>query len=293
MAGEIAESSIKLSKDKIKNYCRELSRRLGTMDGRNGNGRLLSAVMAVIAVRDPPLEVCPSAMGFPELATLDRTIEAATDIRTPTEWSYIRHYLVRLQSWHRKSANVVRFAARYPAVLEGCSCEWLRLPEDAGLPQKDEKTNLLGALKRMVPKDQQERAIQVYESVTSLRNFDFDAAFTESFDGKSLSLAVHAEVFLMEHFYWNELRFLENDRLNMRYHPGNFVVRPSHGTAWVTWNLPLLADLENDVIRKHNLDVMNKVVEHLRRDVLNELEVRFPRRQRPPDSTSGFASFSL
>ncbi|KAK1090959.1 hypothetical protein LTR48_007277, partial [Friedmanniomyces endolithicus] len=212
MAGEIAESSIKLSKDKIKNYCRELSRRLGTMDGRNGNGRLLSAVMAVIAVRDPPLEVCPSAMGFPELATLDRTIEAATDIRTPTEWSYIRHYLVRLQSWHRKSANVVRFAARYPAVLEGCSCEWLRLPEDAGLPQKDEKTNLLGALKRMVPKDQQERAIQVYESVTSLRNFDFDAAFTESFDGKSLSLAVHAEVFLMEHFYWNELRFLENDR---------------------------------------------------------------------------------
>jgi len=61
----------------------------------------------------------------------------------------------------------------------------------------------------------------------------------------------------------------------------------------VTWNLPLLAELQNEVIRKHNLDVMNKVIEHMRRDILNELEVRFPRRQRPPDSTSGFATFSL
>lgn len=129
------------------------------MEGRDKNGGLLSAVMAVIAVRDPPLEVCRSAMDFPEFVTLDRTIEAITDIRTPTHWTYIRHYLVRLQSWHRKSAIVVRFAARYSAVIEGCSCEWLRLPEDAELPRKDEKTNLLGALKRMLPRDQQERAI--------------------------------------------------------------------------------------------------------------------------------------
>lgn len=79
----------------------------------------------------------------------------------------------------------------------------------------------------------------------------------------------------------------------MRYHPGTFVLRPSHGTAWVTWGLPLLGKVKDEVVQKNNLDVMNKVVQHLRRDLLNELEVRFPRRQRHPDSTLRFTSLQL
>lgn len=305
-ARTLAESSIRLSGDKIKNYCRELSRRLATSGEDHDATRLLNAISAIALMKDQPLEVCRRALNFSELAALDRRIEAMIDVRTLTKWSYLRHYLLRLQSWHRKSAIIVHFAARYPSVLGGCSCEWLQIPEDASLPARDEKSNLLSALKRMLPKDQQQRAVELHDSVGSLRDFDFDAAFTKSFDGKGLSLAIHAEVFLMEHFYWNDLRFLENDRyigcskrscyccsLYMRYHPGNFVLRPSHGTAWVTWGLPLLAKVEDEVIQKHNLDVMNNVVQHLRRDLLNELEVRFPRRQRPPDSTSGFASLQL
>ncbi|KAK5173721.1 uncharacterized protein LTR77_002402 [Saxophila tyrrhenica] len=305
-ARAISESSIALSGDKIKNYCRELSRRLGTIEERDDNTDLLSAISAISIMRDQPLEVCRGALSFPEFRTLDRQIEAMTDVRTPTEWSYLRHYLLRLQSWHKKTAVIVHFAARYPSVLGGCSCEWLQTPGDARLPEKDEKTNLLSALKRMLPNDQQQRATELYDSVGSLRDFNFDAAFAKSFDAKGPSLVVHAEVFLMEHFYWNNLRFLENDRyigcskrscyccsLYIRYHPGNYVLRPSHGTAWVTWGLPLQAKLEDEVVKKHNLEVLNKVVQHLRRDLLNELEVRFPRRQRPPDSTSAFASLSL
>lgn len=304
-ARAIAETTIQLSNDKIRNYRRELSRRVKALEEKGEAGGLLSAVAAVTATHQTPLQVCHGAMVFPEFATLDRTIEAMTDVRTPTAWSLIRHYLMRLQTWHRKSAFVVNFAARYPAILDDCSCEWLQLPDDAELPKADGKTNLLGALKRMVPKHEQTRATQVYESVTGLRTFDLDAAFVDSFRSKDLSLVVHAEVHLMEYFYWRSLRFLDNDRyvgcskrscyccsLYMRYHPGNFVVRPSHGTAWVTWNLPLLVVSQDDVMYKHTLGVMNRVIEHLRRDILNELEVRFPRRQRPPDSTSAFTSIS-
>lgn len=45
----------------------------------------------------------------------------------------------------------------------------------------------------MLPQDQQHRAEELHDSVGSLRDFDFDAAFTKSFNGEGLSLAVHVE----------------------------------------------------------------------------------------------------
>jgi hypothetical protein len=41
---------------------------------------------------------------------------------------------------------------------------------------------------------------------------------------------------------------------------------------------------------KHNLDLMNKVIAHLRRDVLGEIEMKIPRWNRVPDSSSAVST---
>ena len=245
-------------------------------------------------------------MSFDEANELNRLVEVTCSVRVTSDWSYVRHYLARLRSWYKKAGTIVKFARQYPEIFQSYSVEWLCLPDPARLPEIDMKTNLRSALRRMLPQDESHKAEEIYEALSDLREFNWDEFFVKNFEGDNASLAVHAEVFLMEHFYIHNLPFVENERyigcskpscyccaLYTRYHPGNFVVRPSHGVAWGKWSPPLLGMCEDEKIRKHNLTVMNSVVAHLRRDIFNEIERRLPRRNRPPDSTSGLGTRSF
>jgi hypothetical protein len=205
--------------------------------------------------------------------------------------------------WHRKAAILTTFSSTFPHILDEATCQHLKLPKPARLPEADAKTHLTGALKRMLPVDQQHRVVELHNVLTDLRGFDMEASFLDTFQNQGANLKVHAEVFLAEHFCSNKMTYLENDKylgcskascyccsLYLRYHPDNLVVRPSHGNVWRTWCPPLMAVEMRGVQAKHNLDLMNKVIAHLRRDVLGEIEMKMPRWNRVPDSSSAVST---
>lgn len=332
----IARTSIAFCKDKIKNYRRNLTRRteiaredtvgdhlagmcrvtlcLGAEDeiahGRTDAESLKSIIVALTTGQDDDFALCKSALHFSHREMLDRLVNANSVFQAVSDWSLVRHRLRKLGSWHRKASVVTKFARRYPRVLENFSSKWLQLPGPSKMPERDHKTNLRSALGRMLPKDKQDKAQELYERLIAVPLRKYETEFPESYGNQELSLAVHAEVYLLEDFYFNNRRFVGNEKylgcskpscyccaLYIRNHPGNFVLRPAHGTAWVTWRPPLEEEqADNEQYRKHNLDMMNKIIPFLRRDVLTEIENLSPqrlRRLRLPDSLTGVGSESV
>lgn len=214
-------------------------------------------------------------------------------------WAPVRHVLARLATWHRKARFIVQFAAQFPQVLDQYSCEKLRLPESLKLPLADHKSNLASALVRMLPQHEQGRIPSIVEALEDLRDFNLHDSFTARC-ARGIDVPVHAETYLWEHFYQNNLQFFNGHRyigcskpscyccsLYFIYHKGQPVTRSSHGTAWVPWSPPLMADKDKF---EHTRDIMNDMVKHIRRAVMIEIAERLPSRERLPDSTSGQAS---
>ena len=173
------------------------------------------------------------------------------------------------------------------------------------LPIDHAKADLSSALKRMIPADEKQLVVSLYEQLSGLRVFDIPEVFRENITKNGLTGRVHAEVFLLEHFFMNKFQFVMREKyvgcskpscyccsLYMRYHPGNVVMRPAHNNVFLTWIPPLISQLDEEQVRKHNLDIMNSMNAYIRRDVMEEIDQRFPRRERGPDSTTGMDSCS-
>jgi hypothetical protein len=258
----------------------------------------------VLALQNDPSEFCEAIYGLDCHPELDRVVQAESSVMNDSNWAKVRHCIGRIGMWHRKAAILTTFSSTFPHILNGATCQHLKVPKATRLPEADAQTHLTGALRRMLPADQKHRVTQLYDVLTQLRGFDMEGSFLSSFQERKLNLRVHAEVFLAEYFCSDKIEFLEGDRyvgcskascyccsLYLRYHPDNLVVRPSHGNVWRKWCPPLMAEETPGVQAKHNLDLMNKVIAHLRRDVLREIEMKVPRRDRVPDSSSAVSTW--
>lgn len=220
------------------------------------------------------------------------------DTRSP--WVSIWHFVGRLGCWFAKCENLVLTARQFPRLFENARCKFLALPKDRNLPVCKSEVDLASALKRMLPANQRNNVSKLYEQMANMRLFNIADAFSENFTDNNLKGRVHAEVFLLEHFYFSKLRPWGREKyigcskrscyccsLYFRFHPGNFVLRPAHNTVHVGWIPPLMAQLNEPTERKHNLDIMNQMNAYMRRDIMEEIEERMPRREKAPDSTSG------
>lgn len=249
----------------------------------------------------PDQQLCQKVVLGVEYRALKQIVKRTTLIWEPSPWAPISHYISRLQYWHKKALQVIDFANQFPELLRKHTCQFLPLPFPVSLPPSDEKSNLKSAIGRMLPAHERERVEDTFTSMEDLRGFDFEAQFSARYKA-DLKIATHSEVFLLEHFYHKKLRFVESYRyvscskpscyccsLYFRYHPGNFVVRSSHGNARVPWNPPLLQQADKFT---HTRTIMHQVIQHLGRDVLQQIEERLPRRLRQSESTSGIISNS-
>ncbi|KAK0831137.1 hypothetical protein LTS02_018278, partial [Friedmanniomyces endolithicus] len=101
---------------------------------------------------------------------------------------------------------------QYPQLLETATVQFLALPIPSRLPCSDAKTNLESALRRMLPAEQHHRLTEIYDGLKQMRTFFIEDAFAENLSDDRLETAVHAEVFLMEHFYFNNFAFVGHER---------------------------------------------------------------------------------
>ena len=185
-----------------------------------------------------------------------------------------------------------------------CSSSFLPLSNIQRLPLSDDKTNLRSILTRMLPAGSGDRVQELYEQIVGFRGLDFEHKFRELYSNQDTRLMAHAETFLLEHFYFQRLPYVWRDKyigcskpscycchLYQRFHPDNPVLRPAHGTAWHRWAAPIIIDKDMDREKwRHHLAIVNKMNEHIRRDVLAEIRNRMPRRERVCDSTSKVTS---
>ena len=252
------------------------------------------------------LRSCRAACQFKERKKLMDLSRLQCSAEKRSLWSSVSHFINRLGCWLTKSRQLALAVYQFPQLLDSTTCEFLALPKEMKLPVNHSKADLSSALKRMLPATQQQLADAIYEQLSGLRTFDIPLVFRENITKERLTGRVHAEVFLLEHFFLNKFQFVMREKyigcskpscyccsLYMRYHPGNVVMRPAHNNVFLTWIPPLISRLDEEQVRKHNLDILNNMVAYIRRDVREEIDQRLPRREKAPDSTTGIESNAL
>jgi hypothetical protein len=329
LEGKITARCIEFSKDKVKNYCRQLCsliRSLANPSDQQGlshvffkarnsfqrllllttgiaDTRLLEDLQKLEALQENHIELCSLAYSLRNSTLVEtlnqRHLRSGT---TPSTWSELRHYIGRLSSWSRASKVLLRAAKLFPNLLHDFRVEYLISPPPIAAPSADDKTNLDSALGRMVTKDKNQLLHDVREAVKTFTVMDISADFVAKYKGKTFKPRIHAELLLLEYFYHRNLRFVENDRyigcskpscyccdLYMKCHPGDFVPRACHGNLWINWRAPIPPVDNDEQARKHTAKMLNEMVKTVRRDAIGQLLSKQPRRQRVPDSTTGIS----
>lgn len=314
----VIATGIWFSRERVKSYQKDLSTHLRHAIGTTSHAGQMSPLPHVadgfeeIAARmhitllrlvsdvSDRVDICSTAHDLASSQDLKRLCTAAGNAYQTTQWTKVRHVVTRLGSWHRKAATALRFTRRNPQLFTECSSTFLQLPEAQRLPLPDGQTNVRGALTRMLPAGSKDRVEDLYERLQSCRVLEFDQQLLELYSDQDTRLVVHAEAFLLDHFYSQELPYVWHDKyvgcskpscycchLYQRFHPDNPVLRPAHGTAWHRWAAPtVISDTMEEKTWRHHRSITNKMNEHIRRDVLADISARMPRRDRERDSTS-------
>lgn len=212
-----------------------------------------------------------------------------------------RHYIGRLGSHLRAAKVLVATRSRIPGLFDDFTVQKLAAPKaETSPPPINHRTTIEEILKRMLPANSSKLADYGEDLAAMDRNFDLRGRVTEMYKDKEFRPRVHAELNLLEHFYREQLEFVDNDRFiacskpacyccyhYICQHPGGFVRPPAHGTRYLNWRPPDLANTADELEVTHQRDVLNKVIREIRSDVLKIIEQRRPRSRWRPLSTTG------
>ena len=163
-------------------------------------------------LNNDPLVLCQAAKRFNKWRTLDRLLRSNSSQETRSPWASMRHYVGRLGCWFGKCENLVLTACQFPQILENAGCEFIALPKDMKLPINDSQADLASAMKRMLPANQKDLVQQLYDHMAGMRLFDIPLSFSDNFTDESFMGRVHAEVLLLEHFYFRNFRFWAREK---------------------------------------------------------------------------------
>jgi hypothetical protein len=200
-----------------------------------------------------------------------------------TNFLKLRHYIGRLGSHVKAARTLVAAAMRFPAIFDDFEIEYLPSSEPTKLPPlMDEWTTLDGIINRMLKND----TVPFYRDALD----DMDTKFQiyqrlkDEYESPTFLPRVHAELILLEHFYRRGHDFVDGDKYigcskpacyccyhYISAHPGNFVRPASHNKTYLAWRPPDIVDDDAEGM-KHRTSIINKMLENIRRDVLEQIE---------------------
>jgi hypothetical protein len=228
---------------------------------------------------------------------------------TPTEESHetnflkLRHYIGRLGSHMKAARTLVAAAMRFPAFFDDFEIECLPSSKPAELPPPaDELTTLDGIIGRMLKNENKSKVPFYLEALNAMdTKFQISQRLRNEYKNPTFLPRVHAELILLEHFYRHKYDFVDGDKYigcskpacycyyhYICAHPGNFVRPASHNKTYLAWRPPDIVDDDaEESAMKHRRDIINKMVENIRTDVLEQIEKQSGRHRTHPDSTTG------
>jgi hypothetical protein len=223
-----------------------------------------------------------------------------------TNFLTLRHYIGRLGSHVKAAKTLVAAAMRFPAFFDDFEIEFLPSSKPAESPPRmDELTTLDGIIVRML-KNENTCKVPFYQDALNAMDTKLHIyqRLRNEYENPTFLPRVHAELILLEHFYKHGYDFVDEDKYigcskpacyccyhYICTHPGNFVRPASHNKTYLAWRPPDVVDDDAEgSTMKHRRDIMNKMVEKVRTDVLEQIEKQSGRRHTHPDSTTGITA---
>ncbi|KAK8100479.1 hypothetical protein PG999_010853 [Apiospora kogelbergensis] len=214
----------------------------------------------------------------------------------------LRHVIGRLASHIRAPRQVLWDAQRHRNLFDEGVSNVQRVSPVSSVPrpEPDGLTTPSSILKRMVKQDNPK--MKVYQdAIESMdKHMNIGEKIFESYGNKDFRPCVHCEVQVLEYFYENNLRYSHNDRfiacskpacycchLYFLAHPSDPVEPRSHQKIWPSWSPPLIPEGHHDIKYRHQLNILNTMIETIRKEALSQIERRTMDKERHQDSTTG------
>jgi len=201
----------------------------------------------------------------------------------------------------RAVKGLVAAAQKFPGLFEDFQIKC----HPSQRPQKkpdlvDGLTALDNIVIRMLPKND-ERVGGIQAALKSLdARFGIFRSLITRFE--QFSPRVHAELILLEHFYQENIEFVQGDKYigcskpacyccyhYIYAHPGRFVHPASSNKNYVNWWPPGMDGDPDGLAAKRRRNIMNKMIEKIRQDVLDQIETKRGPRAANHASTTGIS----
>lgn len=183
-------------------------------------------------------------------------------------WTRIRHHIGRLGQWHKMVASLVRDARSFALAVENYQVASIPPPEIGKRPSLTVDADLERLVLRGFPNYRGTSLCD--ELVTGISRSETPLTW---FRSNKLVPRPHAETVALVFASSQGMRMVNDDRyigcskpscyccsLYMKYHPGGFRPRPTHGNVWVLWCLP----------QAHHLDQVDITSLSILRHMANE-----------------------
>lgn len=211
----------------------------------------------------------------------------------------VRHYIGRLSHHIRAPRQLVEDSFHMQHILLTHTIMTVAPLAAVQPPLRHRHTDLRGIMNRMfrehnVEKENVEAGLMYLHKITGL--LDKFLSFCKRSDS-----CVHAEIKVLEHFYWSQLVFAGNDRfiacskpaclcceLYFKYHPARIMTPSSHRKVWTNWSPPRVQDsTTNEDMFIQQRRIMSKITHDVREQVINQVLQRTSQSPWHPDSRTG------
>lgn len=212
----------------------------------------------------------------------------------------VRHYTGRLAHHIRAPTELFEDSCHLEYLLQSYTVCAVSAVLSVPCPVRDSHTNLRGILNRMFQADDAER-VMIEDGLLYINKTThlFDVFLSEY---NSRARQVHAEIQVLEHFYQNQLPFVDGDRyiacskpaclcceLYFKHHPARMVIPSSHQKVWTAWSPPILsAYVKGDLATQLQKRVLSSMSRDLRVHIIQQVMQRSRSNRWHPDSRTCF-----
>ncbi|KAI0851618.1 hypothetical protein F5Y00DRAFT_259621 [Daldinia vernicosa] len=240
----------------------------------------------------------------PELRSLESdTYSGNGDInigKYAPPFAEVRHRLGRLAHHVRAPKEVIEDSLELGHLFNEYKICLVNPPPSNPRPQADSLTELHSILKRMLPANDPKLEEYIEALVSLDHKFQITNRIRGEYNKKHFQPRVHAEVQILEHFCTNQLRYVDDDRyigcskpacycchLYFRHHESRPVEPESHQKIYLNWGVPVLPEGSKSPGYNTQRDLMNKMLETIRKDALAQIIRKAGPLTWHPDSLTG------
>lgn len=218
----------------------------------------------------------------------------------------VHHYLGRLAHHVRAPMEVVKDSYSLPRLFDVYDIRLIKRVGSNPRPEADSLTTLPNILRRMLPSNDP-RLEEYRKNIQDLdHKFNITARIQEKYEDKNFQPQIHAEIQVLEHFHANHIHFVDDDRyigcsksacycchLYFLHHKARPVVPESHQSIYLNWGLRVLPEGARDLGYEEQRNLINKMLEAIRHDALDQIR----RKAGPPrwhaDSRTGITMSTM